>query len=79
MTQDHARLGAALGGISGILVTPFDDEYRRPFCRGVVVREMARRRSNWRATEASPAYSARAAASTAPTWSSIGSPPITPS
>src|SRR3712207_3951583 len=25
-----------------------DDESRRPFCRGVVVREMARRRSNWR-------------------------------
>ena len=32
-------------------VTPADDEYRRPFCRGVVVREPARRRSNWRATE----------------------------
>ena len=32
-------------------VTPIDDEYRRPFCRGVVVREMARRRSNWRSTE----------------------------
>ena len=32
-------------------VTPVDDEYRRPFCRGVVVREPARRRSNWRATE----------------------------
>lgn len=25
-----------------------DHESRRPFCRGVVVREMARRRSNWR-------------------------------
>ncbi|MGI8755260.1 MAG: glutamine-hydrolyzing carbamoyl-phosphate synthase small subunit [Acidimicrobiales bacterium] len=32
-------------------VTPADDEHRRPFCRGVVVREPARRRSNWRATE----------------------------
>ncbi len=32
-------------------VTPVDDESRRPFCRGVVVREPARRRSNWRATE----------------------------
>ena len=32
-------------------VTPADDESRRPFCRGVVVREPARRRSNWRATE----------------------------
>lgn len=32
-------------------VTAADDESRRPFCRGVVVRELARRRSNWRATE----------------------------
>jgi carbamoyl-phosphate synthase small subunit len=32
-------------------VTPADDESRRPFCRGVVVREPARRRSSWRATE----------------------------
>jgi carbamoyl-phosphate synthase small subunit len=32
-------------------VNPADDESRRPFCRGVVVREPARRRSNWRATE----------------------------
>ena len=31
-------------------VTAADDEGRRPFCRGVVVRDMARRRSNWRAT-----------------------------
>jgi len=31
-------------------VNPQDDEARRPFCRGVVVRELARRRSNWRAT-----------------------------
>ncbi len=30
-------------------VTPLDDESRRPFCRGVIVREMARRRSSWRA------------------------------
>ena len=29
-------------------VTAADDEARRPFCRGVVVRELARRRSNWR-------------------------------
>ncbi len=29
-------------------VTPADDESRRPFCRGVVVRELARRRSSWR-------------------------------
>lgn len=32
-------------------VTPADDEYRRPFCRGIVVREPARRHSNWRATD----------------------------
>jgi carbamoyl-phosphate synthase small subunit len=31
-------------------VTPADDESRRPFCRGVVVRELTRRRSNWRST-----------------------------
>ena len=29
-------------------VTAADDESRRPFCRGVIVRELARRRSNWR-------------------------------
>jgi carbamoyl-phosphate synthase small subunit len=32
-------------------VTPADDESRRPFCRGVVVRDLARRRSNWRSSE----------------------------
>jgi carbamoyl-phosphate synthase small subunit len=32
-------------------VTPHDDEARRPYCRGVVVRELARRRSNWRSDE----------------------------
>ena len=30
-------------------VTPLDNEARRPFARGVVVRELARRHSNWRA------------------------------
>src|SRR3954468_3651443 len=30
--------------------TPLDDESRRAFCRGVVVRELPRRCSNWRAT-----------------------------
>lgn len=30
-------------------VTSVDTEARRPFCRGVVVRDLARRRSNWRA------------------------------
>ncbi len=29
-------------------VTAADDESARPFCRGVVVRELARRHSNWR-------------------------------
>jgi carbamoyl-phosphate synthase small subunit len=29
-------------------VAAADDESRRPFCRGVVVRELARRRSSWR-------------------------------
>jgi carbamoyl-phosphate synthase small subunit len=29
-------------------VTAVDDEAVRPFCRGVIVREMARRRSSWR-------------------------------
>ncbi len=31
-------------------VAPDDHESRRPFCRGVIVRDMARRRSNWRST-----------------------------
>ena len=30
-------------------VTPLDDESRTPFARGVIVRELARRRSSWRA------------------------------
>src|SRR4051794_20771900 len=29
-------------------VTAADDEARRPFCRGVVIRDLARRRSSWR-------------------------------
>jgi len=32
-------------------VNPDDGESRRPFCSGVVVRDLARRPSNWRATE----------------------------
>src|ERR671930_503700 len=28
-----------------------DDESARPFCRGVVVRELARRRSSWRSSD----------------------------
>jgi carbamoyl-phosphate synthase small subunit len=32
-------------------VAPTDDESRRPFCRGIVVRELSRRPSSWRAAE----------------------------
>jgi len=32
-------------------VTPADDEASRPWCRGVVVRELSRLRSNWRSHE----------------------------
>ena len=32
-------------------VTDADDESRRPFCRGVVVRDLARRRSSWRSED----------------------------
>jgi carbamoyl-phosphate synthase small subunit len=32
-------------------VNPDDDESRRPFCSGIVVRDLARRASNWRATD----------------------------
>ncbi|HEY4376374.1 MAG TPA: glutamine-hydrolyzing carbamoyl-phosphate synthase small subunit [Acidimicrobiales bacterium] len=39
--------------------TVHDDESRQPFCRGVVVRELARRRSNWRSDEDLDAYLAR--------------------
>jgi len=31
-------------------ITPDDFESARPFCRGVIVRDLARRRSNWRAS-----------------------------
>ncbi len=32
-------------------VTALDDESRRPFCRGVIVRDLARRHSNWRSED----------------------------
>ena len=38
---------------------PDDDESRRPFCRGVVVRDLARRPSSWRSTEPFPDFLAR--------------------
>lgn len=31
-------------------ITPADAESARPFCRGVIVRDLARRRSNWRSS-----------------------------
>jgi carbamoyl-phosphate synthase small subunit len=31
-------------------ITPDDTESARPFCRGVIVRDLARRRSNWRSS-----------------------------
>lgn len=31
-------------------VTALDDESRRPFARGIIIRDLARRHSNWRAT-----------------------------
>jgi carbamoyl-phosphate synthase small subunit len=36
-----------------------DDESRRPFCRGVIVRDLARRPSSWRSTEPLPDFLAR--------------------
>ncbi len=36
-----------------------DAESRRPFCRGVIVRDLTRRPSSWRATEGLDAYLAR--------------------
>ncbi len=40
-------------------VTPDDDESVRPFCRGVVVRDMARLASSWRSTGSLDAFLAR--------------------
>jgi carbamoyl-phosphate synthase small subunit len=37
-------------------VNPDDVESRRPFCSGVLVRDLARRPSNWRATESLDAF-----------------------
>ena len=41
-------------------ITPADTESRRPFCRGVIVRDLARRRSNWRAAGDLQEFLARA-------------------
>src|ERR1039458_1395474 len=40
-------------------VAPDDDESRRPFCRGLIVRELTGRPSSWRATETLPGFLAR--------------------
>jgi carbamoyl-phosphate synthase small subunit len=37
-------------------VTAADDESRRPFCRGVIIRDLARRRSSWRSDGDLDAY-----------------------
>ena len=37
-------------------VTAEDDESRRPFCRGVIIRDLARRRSSWRSDGDLDAY-----------------------
>ena len=37
-------------------VAPDDDESRRPFCRGLIVRELTGRPSNWRAVESLAAF-----------------------
>jgi carbamoyl-phosphate synthase small subunit len=40
-------------------VTPADDESRRAFCRGVVIRDLARRRSSWRSEDDLDTYLTR--------------------
>ena len=40
-------------------VAPDDDESRKPFCRGVIVRELTGRPSNWRAAETLPGFLSR--------------------
>ncbi len=40
-------------------VTPADDEHVRPYCRGVVVRSLTDRPSNWRAAESLEAFLVR--------------------
>jgi carbamoyl-phosphate synthase small subunit len=40
-------------------VVPDDDESRRPFCRGVIVRDLVRRPSNWRSAESLEAFLVR--------------------
>ncbi len=37
-------------------VAPDDDESRKPFCRGLIVRELTDRPSNWRAAETLPGF-----------------------
>ena len=42
-------------------ITPRDEESRRPFCRGIIVRDLALRPSNWRSAESLGAFLARQA------------------
>ena len=41
-------------------VTAYDDEAARPYCRGVIVRDLARRRSSWRSEDDLDAFLRRA-------------------
>ena len=54
--------------------TPTDDEAARPFCRGVVVRDLATRPSNWRATGTWSTSSSATASRGSPGWTPGGSP-----
>jgi carbamoyl-phosphate synthase small subunit len=40
-------------------ISPEDNESQRPFCRGVIVRELTNRPSNWRSAESLPSFLAR--------------------
>ena len=54
-----------------------DDESRRPFCAGVVVRDLARRHSNWRADEPVSTPSSSATACPASPASTPAASPVT--
>jgi len=40
-------------------ITPRDEESRRPFCRGIIVRDLVQRPSNWRSAESLGSFLAR--------------------
>ena len=54
-------------------VTPLDDESRRPFCRGVIVRDFDDRPSSWRATRASTRSSSAMASRASPVSTPVAS------